>query len=193
MLFDRFEKTTKPNFMKSQQLLFAVFFLFIFNAAFSQYEKGDISLSIQAAPFTTEDGIDDFGFIGLATSEFFIISKLSAGISFFTSNNTAFKNNSGTTIHSYGVIPSLQYYAFNKNKFNVFGQIGYGYGFEDLTRGYIQNSALTVFNVGVGGSYIFSEDWLLKLTIPYFNAQNVTVNATAAEGVTAFIGIGYKL
>lgn len=179
--------------MKSQKLLFSILFLIAFNSVYSQYKKGDVSLSIQGAPFTTGYGIDDFGFIGLATSEFFIIPKLSAGVSFFTSNNTAFKNNSGTTIHSYGVIPSLQYYAFNKNKFNVFGQIGYGYGFEDLTRGYIENSALTVFNIGVGGNYNFSENWMIKLTIPYFKAQNVTIDASAADGVTAFIGVGYKL
>ncbi len=179
--------------MKSQKLFFSILFLITFSSAYSQYEKGDILLSLQGAPFITQNGPDDLGLMGLATAEFFIIPKLSAGVSFFTTNNTALENKSGTTIHSYGVIPSLQYYAFNKNKFNVFAQIGYGYGFEDLTRGYIENSALTVFNVGVGGNYVFSENWMIKLTIPYFKAQNVTVDATAADGATAFIGIGYKL
>ena len=179
--------------MKSQKLLFSILFLITFNSAYSQYKKGDVSLSIQGAPFITQDGPDDVGLMGLATAEFFIIPKLSAGISFFTTNNTVLENKSGTTIHSYGVVSSLQYYAFNKDKFNVFAQIGYGYGFEDLTRGYIENSALTVFNIGVGGNYNFSEHWHIKLTIPYFKAQNVTIDATAADGATAFIGIGYKL
>ncbi|PVW15105.1 outer membrane beta-barrel protein [Marixanthomonas spongiae] len=179
--------------MKSQKLLTSFLFFIAFTSAYSQYEKGDISLSIQGAPFITQDGPDDLGLMGLVTAEFFILPKLSAGISFFTTNNTVLKNDSGTTIHSYGVVPSMQYYVFNKNKFNAFAQIGYGYGFEDLTRGYVENSALTVFNVGIGSNYNFSEHWMVKLTIPYFKAHNVTVDATAADGATVFIGFGYKL
>ncbi|WP_203295010.1 outer membrane beta-barrel protein [Luteirhabdus pelagi] len=166
---------------------------FSFTSLIAQNAKGDITLSVQAAPLVTTIGSNNLGAIGLLTSEFFVANKFSAGISFFTSNNTVFKNDNDVTANGYGIIPTLQYYAFNKERFDVFVQLGYGFGFEDFTRNQIQNSALTIFTIGVGGQYHFNENWSFRMLIPYFDAKNVTLNVTAAQGPTGFLGVAYRI
>lgn len=161
---------------------------------YSQNQKGEILLSVAVSPYpTTTNDENDFGAIGLASFEFFVSNKLSLSGSFFTTNNTLISDNSGVTIHSYGFIPSIHYYFVNKEKWNIFVQAGYGYGFEDQTQGYIQNSALTIYNIGPGAHYKMGEKLYLKLLVPYFNARNITLNVHAASGITAFVGLGYKL
>lgn len=92
-------------------------------------------LSVGSSPYpTTTNNYNDFGVLALGSFEFFVFEKVSLSGSFFTSNNTLFKNNSDVTIHSYGIVPSLHYYFINKDKWNVFAQAGYGYGFEDRTQ-----------------------------------------------------------
>ncbi len=160
----------------------------------AQNQKGEMLLSLAASPYpTTTNNEDDFGGLGLASFEFFVSNKVSLSGSFFTSNNTLLKDNSGVTIHSYGFIPSLQYYLWNREKWNVFAQAGYGYGFEDQTQGYIQNSALTVFSIGAGAHYKIGEKFYLKLLLPYFSARNITLNVDAASGVAVFLGLAFKL
>lgn len=93
---------------------------------FAQVRKGNMSLSATASPFpTTQGDHDDFGAIGLAGFEFFLSDKVSLMGSFFSSNNTIIRNDSGITIRSYGFISSIQYYFVSKEKFNVFGNFGY--------------------------------------------------------------------
>lgn len=151
-------------------------------------------LSVAVSPYpTTTNNEDDFGAIGLASFEFFVSNKVSLSGSFFTSNNTLISDNSGVTIHSYGFIPSIHYYFVNKEKWNFFAQAGYGFGFEDQTQGYIQNSALTIYNIGPGAHYKISEKLYVKLLLPYFNARNITLDVDAASGITAFLGFGFKL
>ena len=164
--------------------------------SFSQNKKGDITLSITASPFpTTYSGNDDFGVIGKTGLEFHISEKVSFQGSFFTSNNVLFKNESGTNISSYGMIPSVQYYFVNTSRFNVFGHLGYGFGFEDLTRNYggIENSALTIFSIGAGANYKLKEKLYVQLHLPYFNAQNISINETSASGIAVFVGFNFKL
>lgn len=174
--------------------LFFVFALLLFVIAIGQNQKGEMLLSASVSPYpTTTNNEDDFGALGLVSFEFFLFKNASLSGSFFTSNNTLFKNNSDVTIHSYGFIPSIQYYVLNKEKWNVFAQLGYGYGFEDQTQGYIQNSALTVYNIGAGAHYKIGEKLFLKLQLPYFNAKNITLNVDAASGVAVFLGAAYKL
>lgn len=174
--------------------LYFITLLLIAFAANSQNQKGEAIISVAASPYpTTTNNEDDFGALGLASFEFFISNKVSISGSFFTSNNTLLKNNSDVTIHSYGFMPSIQYYFFNKEKWNVFAQAGYGYGFEDQTQGYIQNSALTVYNIGAGAHYKMGKKLYLKLLLPYFNAHNITLNVDAASGVAVFLGLGFKL
>ena len=176
--------------------LILIIFFCIFNSlcCFAQNQKGEVTISIVASPYLTEtNNEDDFGAIGLASVEFFLSNKVSLGGNFFTSSNTLLKNNSGTTIHSYGFIPSIQYYFVNKQKFNVFGQLGYGYGFEDLTRGNIQNSALTVFTAGPGAHYTIDEKLQIKLMLPYFSARNITINRNASSGIGVFLGLSFKI
>ena len=162
----------------------------------AQNQKGDISLSITASPFpTTNSNRNDFGVIAKAGMEFHISDNVSFQGSFFTSNNVLFNNDSGININSYGFIPSVQYYFLNKPKFNVFGQLGYGFGFEDLIRNYgeIENSALTIFSIGAGVNYKLKEKLYLQLHLPYFNAQNITINESVADGVAVFLGFNFKL
>lgn len=160
----------------------------------SQNNKGESLLSVALSPYpTTTYGENDFGAMGMVSFEFFVLNQVSISGNFVTTNNTLIFNNSGVTIHSYGFIPSIHYYFVNKEKWNVFAQAGYGYGFEDQTQGYIQNSALTIFNIGAGANYRIGEKLYLKLLIPYFNARNVTLNVKAASGLTGFLGVAYKL
>jgi len=167
--------------------------ILITSLCFSQNQKKDIFVSLQAAPFISGGNSNDIGVIGITGFEVFMTNSISVSTSFFTSNNTLFKNENGTTIHSYGILPSVQYYIINKSKFNIFGTLGYGFGFEDLTRSNIENSALTIFNIGVGGNYKISSNLYLKLTLPYFYAKNITINKKALEGITPFFGVNYKL
>ena len=162
----------------------------------AQNQKGDISLSITASPFpTTNSNSNDFGVIAKAGMEFHISNNVSFQGSFFTSNNVLFKNESGININSYGFIPSVQYYFVNIPRFDVFGQLGYGFGFEDLTRNYgeIENSALTIFSIGAGANYKLKEKLYLQLHLPYFNAQNITINESVADEVAVFLGFNFKL
>ncbi|SRX72489.1 hypothetical protein [Aequorivita antarctica] len=176
-----------------KKLLFIFAFLF-YITAFTQNHKGEMILSVAVSPYpTTTNNEDDFGALGLASFEFFVSNKVSLSGSFFTSNNTLIKDNSGVTIHSYGFIPSIHYYFVNKEKWNVFAQAGYGFGFEDQTQGYIENSALTVYNIGPGAHYKIGEKLYLKLLLPYFNARNITLNVDAADGIAVFLGFGFKL
>ncbi len=176
-----------------KKLLFVCAFLFC-SIVISQNQKGEMILSVALSPYpTTTNSKDDFGALGLASFEFFVSNKVSLSGSFFTSNNTLIKDNSGLTIHSYGFIPSVNYYFVNKEKWNVFAQAGYGFGFEDQTQGYIQNSALTVYNIGPGAHYRIGEKLYLKLLLPYFNAKNITLNVDAADGIAVFLGLGFKL
>ena len=162
----------------------------------AQNQKGDISLSITASPFpTTNSNSNDFGVIAKAGMEFHISNNVSFQGSFFTSNNVLFKNESGININSYGFIPSVQYYFVNIPRFDVFGQLGYGFGFEDLTRNYgeIENSALTIFSIGAGANYKLKEKLYVQLHLPYFNAQNITINESVADEVAVFLGFNFKL
>lgn len=151
-------------------------------------------LSVAISPYpTTTNSQDDFGALGLASFEFFVSNKISLSSNFFITNNTLITNNSGITIHSYGVVPSIHYYFVNKEKWNIFAQAGYGFGFEDQTQGYIQNSALTIYNIGPGAHYAIGEKLYLKLLLPCFNARNVTLNVKAASGIAPFLGLAFKL
>ncbi len=174
--------------------LYFLIFLLLTVSAFSQNKKGEMLLSGAISPYpTTTNNEDDFGYLGLVSFEFFAFNKLSLSGSFFTSNNTLLSNNSGLTIHSYGFVPSVHYYFVNKEKWNVFALAGYGYGFEDQTQGYIQNSALRVYNIGTGAHYKIGNKLYVKMLIPYFNAKNITLNVNAADGITVFLGLSYKL
>ncbi|HBL80907.1 MAG: hypothetical protein CL524_04350 [Aequorivita sp.] len=176
--------------MKKTLLIAFVLFCAILQA---QNQKGEMILSVAVSPYpTTTNNEDDFGAIGLASFEFFVSDKVSLSGSFFTSNNTLIKDNSGVTIHSYGFVPSIHYYFVNKERWNVFAQAGYGFGFEDQTQGYIENSALTIYNIGPGAHYRIGEKLYLKLLLPYFNARNITLNVDAADGIAGFLGLGFK-
>ncbi|MCZ4317692.1 hypothetical protein O4H26_01685 [Aequorivita viscosa] len=173
-------------------IILALFLMSTFT--YSQIQKGEMLLSVAVSPYpTTTNNENDFGALGITSIEFFVFKNISFSGSFSTSNNTLFKNNSDVTIHSYGFIPSIHYYFVNKEKWNVFAQTGYGYGFEDQTQGNIQNSALTIFNIGAGAHYKIGKDWFLKLLLPYFDANNITLNVDAASGVAVFVGAGFKL
>lgn len=178
--------------MKFQKLLFSIFLL-VSITVFSQNNKGDWAISISISPYPTETNSEnDFGFIGLAGMEFFISDKVSFMGSFFTSDNGTIKNDSGIDINSYGFIPSLQYYFLNKEKYAVFGQMGYGFGFKSDGRTPLDNEALRIYNIGAGAKYHFNDMLSLQLLIPYFNAKDITANRDDADGVAVFLGLGFN-
>ena len=172
-------------------LLLSIISLSVYSV-YSQNEKGDIDISATFSPLSSY-GTDDIGLIATLGAEFFVLNKLSISGNFITSNNTILKNDSGTTIHSYSFMPAVQYYFLNNPKFNLFGHAGYGYGFEDLTRGTIENSALTLVSIGAGGNVKIGKSLYFKFLVPYFNAHNVTIDANAADGIGIFLGLNYKL
>jgi len=178
--------------MVNRVLLTALLLFFGIAVLFGQSAKGDFNLYVQAAPYPTYE-FQDFGLIAIAGAEYFVSQKVSIGTSFFTSNNTLFKGDRGPTIRSYGVIPSAQYYFVNKPSWTFFGQMGYGFGFEDRTRGSVQNSALTVVEVGLGVAYHLSDIVYVRLLLPFLHAQNVTFDEEALTGVAPFLGFGFRM
>jgi len=171
-------------------LLFMSFCLF----AYSQDQNKSVSLSVTASPFPTKSSENkDIGVIGKLSLEFHTSNKLSFQGSFFTSNNVFFKNDNNHQINSYGFIPSVQYYFLDHPKFNVFGQLGYGFGFEDQTLygGKVENSALTIFSIGGGLNYKLKNKLDLQLNLPYFKAKNKTINKESASGLGVFIGLNF--
>tara|TARA_R100000988_G_C3975202_1_gene153727 strand:+ start:662 stop:1084 length:423 start_codon:yes stop_codon:yes gene_type:complete len=138
-------------------------------------------------------GENDFGVLGIGSLEFFVSEKLSFSGSFFMSNNDLFKNDSGLKLRSYGFIPAIQYYFWNKNKFAVYAQAGYGFGFKSDERTGLDNEALRIYNLGAGAHYHISEKWFIRILLPYFNAKDLTFNRNEASGVAIFLGAGVKL
>lgn len=161
--------------------------------AFSQIEKGDRFVSVSLAPYpTTSNGEKDFGLIVKTDAEFLLTNRLSFVTSGFYSSNTAFENASGVRLNAFGIIPSLQYYVVNKEKWNVHLLAGYGFGFTDRAFGRAQNSAISIVSLGAGASYKIGEKLYLKLQIPYFKAQNISYDFTEVEGAAPFFGIAYQ-
>ena len=161
---------------------------------FAQNQKGDWNISLSASPYPTEaNGQKDFGFIALAGMEIFVSDHVSFGGSFFTSDTSTLKNDSGIARTGYGFVPSVQYYFTNKAKWNVYGHAGYGFGFGEDSRPNATSSALRVYSIGPGAHYVLNERVSLKLFLPYFNARNKTNEVNEADGVAVFIGAVFKL
>lgn len=177
--------------MKLNTVLIALLISF---TTFAQNEKGDWNVSLSISPYPTEtNGENDFGLIALAGMEFFVSNRVSLGGSFFTSDNTLFKNESNVALKSYGFIPSIQYYFANKSKWNIYGHAGYGFGFDDDKRAGLNGHALRIYSIGPGAHYVLNEDLKLKLFLPYFDARNKTLEVDAVDGVAVFIGVVFNL
>ena len=181
--------------MKSKHIFLFLFTSFCLSVS-SQDQNKLVSLSVTASPFPVEiENVKDFGIIGKISLEFHTSKTLSFQGSFYSSSTTFFDNNSNKKIRSFGLVPSVQYYFFNHSKFNVFGQLGYGFGFEDRTlySGKIENSALTIFAVGGGVNYMLYNKLYLQLHLPYFRAYNITSDFESASGFALFIGFNFIL
>ncbi|MFC4633805.1 outer membrane beta-barrel protein [Dokdonia ponticola] len=180
--------------MKNHILFCAIFCVFFYQNGFSQLEKGDRLFTVTLAPYpTTSNGEKDFGMIVKADAEFLLTNRLSFVTSGFYSNNTTFDNVSGISFNAFGIVPSLQYYAMNKEKWSVYGLAGYGFGFTDRNFRGSQNSAITVVTLGAGVHYKLKNKWYLKFQLPYFKAQNISFGFTEVEGIAPFIGVSYLL
>lgn len=176
------------------KLLLLFVFIFPFFLGYSQDQNKSVSLSVTASPFPTKSSENkDIGVIGKLSLEFHTSNKLSFQGSFFTSNNIFLKNDSKHQINSYGFIPSVQYYFLNYTRFNVFGQLGYGFGFEGRTlySGKIENSAITIFAVGGGANYRLNNKLYFQLHLPYFRANNITTDYNSASGLAVFFGFNF--
>ena len=180
--------------MKNHILFCAVLCVFFYQNGFAQLEKGDQLLSATVAPYpTTTNGEKDFGVIAKVDSEFLVSNRLAIVTSAFYSNNTTFDNASGVTFNAFGIIPSLQYYIVHKEKWNIAGFAGYGFGFTDRSFRDSQNSAITVTTLGASAQYQVASKWYLKLQVAYFKAKNISFDFTEVEGIAPFIGISYLL
>ncbi len=178
--------------MKYKLLIAFVFFVSV--SAYSQHQKGSWNASIAVSPYPIEvSGENDFGVLGIGSLEFFVSEKISFSGSFFTSNNNLFKNDSELKLRSYGFIPAIQYYFLNKEKFAVYVQAGYGFGFKSDERTTLDNESLRIYDLGAGGKYHFSKKWYVSLLLPYFNAKDLTFNRKEASGVAVFLGAGITL
>lgn len=169
-------------------------FIFPFFLGYSQDQNKSVSLSVTASPFPVEiDQSKDLGIIGKISLEFHTSKVLSFQGNFYTSNTTFFENNSNLQMKSFGFIPSVQYYFLNYPRFNVFGQLGYGFGFEDRTlhSGKIENGALTISAIGGGLNYQLNNKLYFQLHLPYFRAYNITANYESASGLAVFIGFNF--
>lgn len=178
--------------MKKTILL--LFFIGLFINCLSQTQKGDMALAVSAAPYT-EQNSDNVGLITNVSFEYFLSSKVSLQSNFIIANNSVLYEDDDRSVTAYGFLPSIQYYFLNKEKFQILGQFGYGFGFDDETRsfGVIENSALRIFSIGFGGNYTISDKLQIKLFVPYFDAKNITLNETSANGITAFLGFNFML
>jgi Outer membrane protein beta-barrel domain len=176
---------------------FKLIFAFMFCVSFcvlSQIQKGSWNASAAISPYPIEvAGENDFGVLGIGSLEFFISERFSFSGSFFASNNDFFKNDSELKLRSYGFIPAVQYYLLNKEKFAVYVQAGYGFGFKSDERTNLDNEALRLYNLGPGAKYHISENWFVSLLLPYFNAKDLTFNRDEASGVAVFLGAGVTL
>lgn len=177
--------------MKKQLFVIVLCLLASFEAI-SQFQKNDNLVALSVAPYpTTTSDENDFGLILKVDAEFFIANKLSFVTTAFYSSNTAFTNASGVALQAYGIIPSLQYYLINKERWSIHLLGGYGFGFTDRDFRGSQNSAISIFSLGVGASYKLKERLYLKLQLPYFKAQNMSFDITEVEGAVPFIGVTY--
>ncbi|RMB63271.1 porin family protein [Dokdonia sinensis] len=179
--------------MKTLCTLVFIAILSLSTDAICQIEKGDRFASISFAPYpTTSNDEKDFGIIVKADAEFLLTNRLSFVTSGFYSSNTAFENASGVRLNAFGIIPSLQYYVVNKDRWNVHVLAGYGFGFTDRAFGGAENSAISIVSLGAGASYKISEKFYLKLQVPYFKAQNISYDFTEVEGAAPFFGVAYN-
>lgn len=180
--------------MKNRIFFCTLLCLFIYQNGFSQLEKGDQLFSATFAPYpTTSNGEKDFGIIAKVDAAFLVTNRLSFVTTGFYSNNTAFDNASGISYNAFGVLPSLQYFVINKEKWSVYGLVGYGFGFTDRSFRGSQNSAITIATFGAGVQYSLKNKWYLKFQLPYFKAQNISFGFSEVAGVAPFVGVSYLL
>lgn len=159
----------------------------------SQFQKNDKLVAFTVAPYpTTTNNENDLGLIIKADAEFFTTNKLSFVTTAFYSSNTAFTNASGVGLNAYGIIPSLQYYVINKERWSIHLLGGYGLGFTDRDFRSSNNSAISILSLGAGASYKLKERFYLKLQLPYFKAQNISFNIPEVEGAAPFLGVAYS-
>jgi hypothetical protein len=170
--------------------------IFVLNCQFvtAQVQKGDKILSLTAAAFPTRamQDQDDVGLILKVNAEFIVGRRWSFATQGFYSNNTTFVNEGGTSLNAVGVIPTVQYYLVNKATWQFYVNGGYGFGFTDRTLGSAQNGALTIITAGIAGRYKIGKRLHLALEIPYFRANNITIDFEEAEGPLPFIGLSYQ-
>lgn len=172
-----------------QSILFLAF-IFISFSNYAQSEKGDFAALFQVSPFPT-NGNNDIGLINVVGGEYFLSQKLSLGAQVFFSNNTWLKSDSGREIQSIGFLISGQYLFLNQEKWRVFAQATAGLGKASYKYIDIEKQNLLVGSFGPGVNYFLNDNIHLKLTTPYFIAQNTSRDFTEVRGVGLFIGLGY--
>lgn len=172
---------------------FLILFIASITLTNAQINKGDIAVFAMASPFpSTQLNENDFGLISAVGVEYYFSPKLSLATQFIASNNTLFVNNSKISLPTVGIVPTLQYYLYQKSNFNINTSIGLGFANQKDKFNNLQNS-LTIYTAGVGGHYFFSEKWALKLHFPYMYVYNQTQQLKSLEGIGAFIGFHYQL
>lgn len=183
---------TNRTFMK--HFFWTIFFIFNCHIVSAQLQKGDKILSFSAAGFPTQaiQEQNDIGLILKLNAEFMMGNRWSFATQGFYSNNVTFRNEGGLSLNAAGVIPTLQYYFINNPKWQLYANGGYGFGFTDRSFRSAQNGALTIITAGVSGRYNIGKKLYASLEIPYFRANNITLDFEEAEGPLPFIGVSYQ-
>jgi len=182
--------------------------ILVFNQNYSQSKNKDLKLTIAGLPLfgSSQDfssGIN--GFVLKPTIGYYISDKTSIDLNFTYANLEDLKvGNVDSYYNSYAIVPSIRNNFINSKKIRVFAELGFGFGtikyeadnsnFRNADHSNI-SGGISIFNIGLGGNYYFTDDFGIELIIPYISSKNITSNRnnTIYSGVGPTLGLTYLL
>ena len=190
-------------------VIFTILFLCLsYLTAFSQSEKNDLKITIAGLPLfgsSNESYSGLNGYVLKPSVGYYISKKTSIELNF----SYAYLNNLKVATfdsyyRSYAITPVLRNNLINKKNIRLFAEVGFGLGTIKYTpnNNDIQNIAfdnlsggISIFNIGIGGNYYFSEKIGLELIIPYISSANITSKKSANlyRGIGPTIGVTFQI
>lgn len=169
-------------------------------------QKGKIKISLSGIPVIHWD----HGYYGLVIKpgfEYFITEHLSVQNDFFYHAQSGYDIDGVQSMSStFGFIPSIRYnHSLKNNKWNIFGQIGIGFGavlYKPMDDNHTSsdvdwlNSGVVIYSAGIGVGYHFSNLFEMELAIPYILVDNITNSSNSNilfNGIGPTIGIKFSL